>query len=280
MSKTQFRPAMNFIKKEVYEYFTVSIIRSVGFQRPSTKATMRRFQFSAVIPVILPLLLSLPCHAMKGINPDGSLDKTTLSKAYFEGEFWSVITALEEYRKNGLATATRDDSVYTYKYLSVVYAADPSTRQKAESFMYLLLRMMPTIDLLDLYISDNIESIFQKVRSDFARMQKLSETNKVGTRTGKQDTSSGAAYNESSADSSRVAMGATSPELVHPTSPPSPPIKPTVLAQDTEGKPLWKRKRPWILGASGLAVASVVAAYVYFNDNARTETIPVPSADN
>lgn len=116
------------------------------------------------------LILTVPSLAVKGINPDGSLDKSTISKAYFEGEFWTVINALEAFRKSGKAI-NREDSIYTFKYLSVVYAAEPTTRAKAESYMYQLIRMMPTIDLLDLYISDNIQSIFVKVKSDFEKIE-------------------------------------------------------------------------------------------------------------
>ncbi len=124
------------------------------------------------IAVCLLLTAFRPAHAIKGMNADGTLDKPVVSKAYFEGEFWTVINALEAFRKSGM-DSTREDSVYTFKYLSVVYAADPTTRKKAESYMYQLLRMMPTIDLLDLYISDNIESIFKKVKSDYEKLEKL-----------------------------------------------------------------------------------------------------------
>lgn len=116
------------------------------------------------------LLLAAPALAIKGLNADGSLDKPTISKAYFEGEFWTVINALEAFRKNS-PKITREDSVYAFKYLSVVYAAEPTTRVKAESYMYQLIRMMPTIDLLDLYISDNIHSIFVKVKSDYEKIE-------------------------------------------------------------------------------------------------------------
>ncbi len=114
----------------------------------------------------------MPAHAVKGVNADGTLDKKVVSQAYFEGEFWTVITALETFRKSGVK-CTREDSVYTFKYLSVIYAADATTRNKAESYMYQLLKMMPTIDLLDLYISDNIESIFKKVKNDYDRIEKI-----------------------------------------------------------------------------------------------------------
>lgn len=123
-----------------------------------------------VIAAVFLLAIASPSLAVKGINPDGTLDKPTISKAYFEGEFWTVINALEAFRKTGY-NKNREDSVYAFKYLSVVYAADPTTRAKAESYMYQLIRMMPTIDLLDLYISDNIQSIFVKVKSDWEKIE-------------------------------------------------------------------------------------------------------------
>ncbi len=106
-----------------------------------------------------------------GINPDGSLDKQVVSKAYFEGDFPPVQKALETFLKKS-KSMSRDDSIYTYKYLSVIYASEPASRARAESFMFQLIRMMPTIDLIDLYISDNIEAIFAKVKNDYDRFNK------------------------------------------------------------------------------------------------------------
>lgn len=128
---------------------------------------------------LLVLLAASPALAVKGVNPDGSLDKPTVSKAYFEGEFWTVINALEAFRKSGYKM-NRDDSIYTFKYLSVVYAAEPASRLKAESYMHQLLRMMPTIDLLDLYISDHIQSIFAKVKSDYEKLVSLKGSGRPG----------------------------------------------------------------------------------------------------
>ncbi|GEM_PF-1260579 len=134
----------------------------------------RILKTASPLAMVIGLLLSAatPVMAVKGINADGSLDKPTISKAYFEGEFWTVINALEAFRKTGMK-AGREDSIYTFKYLSVVYAADPTTRKKGESYMYQLIKMMPTIDLIDLYISDNIESIFKKVKSDYEKVEKV-----------------------------------------------------------------------------------------------------------
>jgi hypothetical protein len=92
--------------------------------------------------------------------------------AYFEGEFSRILPPLEMYRQSFPASATKEDSIFVYKYLSVIYAADPSTRNKGESCMVQLIKMKPTIELLDLYISDNIASIFKDVKQSYLQQQK------------------------------------------------------------------------------------------------------------
>jgi hypothetical protein len=197
---------------------------------------------------------------MKSINPDDSLNKAAISKAYFEGEFWTVITGLEEFRKKGLASASRDDSVYTYKYLSVVYAAEPSTRQKAESFMYLLLKMMPTIDLLDLYISDNIEAIFLKVRSDFDRMQKLKEAEADATR--QESMASNAAVNTAASHLDSTRMGTAENTIATVAAPPPGPTTqkapPGVAPRPSEQR---GKLPPWVWTALGGGVVASVTTY-------------------
>ena len=120
------------------------------------------------------LLFSMPLQAKTafGFKFDGTLDKDAISKSYFEGDFSRILPPLETYRQAFPKTATKDDSIFVYKYLSVIYAADPSTRKKAESYMVQLLKLTPTIELLDMYISDQISAIFNGVRSDFERQQK------------------------------------------------------------------------------------------------------------
>jgi hypothetical protein len=117
------------------------------------------------------LMLASPAWASFGFKFDGSLDKDAISHAYFEGEFSRVLPPLETYRQSFPANATRDDSIFVYKYLSVIYAADPSTRKKAESYMIQLVKLMPTIELIDMYISDNIEAIFRNVKANFLQQQ-------------------------------------------------------------------------------------------------------------
>ncbi len=114
--------------------------------------------------------LALPIHASFGFKFDGTLDKSTIRKSYFEGDFNRILPPLEAWRTSR-ATKNRDDSIFVYKYLSVIYAADSTTMNKAESFMVQLIRLMPTIELVDMYISDNIESIFKNVQEKYLKQQ-------------------------------------------------------------------------------------------------------------
>jgi hypothetical protein len=117
------------------------------------------------------LISATAADAAFGFKLDGTLDKTAISKAYFEGDFHRILPPLEAWRTSR-ATKSREDSIFVYKYLSVIYAAEPATQKKAESYMVQLLKLMPTIELVDMYISDNIEAIFKDVQGKFLSQQK------------------------------------------------------------------------------------------------------------
>ena len=117
-------------------------------------------------------LLASGAFAAFGFKLDGTLDKDAISHAYFEGEFSRILAPLDMYRQSFPASATKEDSIFVYKYLSVIYAADPSTRKKGESCMVQLIKMKPTIELIDLYISDSIEAIFKNVKQRYQQQQK------------------------------------------------------------------------------------------------------------
>ncbi len=125
-------------------------------------------RFFTIVLVFLPLFT----HASFGFKLDGTLDKPTISKSYFEGDFERIKWPLEEYLQHFPASATKEDSIFVYKYLSVIYAADSSTRKKGESCMVQLIKMKPTIELIDLYISDNIAAIFKDVKQSYFQQQK------------------------------------------------------------------------------------------------------------
>jgi hypothetical protein len=116
---------------------------------------------------ILLCFLAVHGFASFGFHLDGTLDKPTISKAYFEGDFARILPPLEAWRQGLAENKTRDDSIFVFKYLSVIYAANPSTKDKSRSFMFQLLNLAPTIEILDMYASDEIERTFHTVKQEF-----------------------------------------------------------------------------------------------------------------
>jgi hypothetical protein len=114
------------------------------------------------------LLASVPnaSFASFGFNLDGTLDKPTISKAYFESDFERIVLPLETWRQGIADNKTRDDSIFVIKYLSIIYAASPATKEKSRSFMFQLLTLAPTIEILDMYATDEIERMFRSVKQE------------------------------------------------------------------------------------------------------------------
>lgn len=118
--------------------------------------------------MLLGLLILAPrAFASFGFKLDGTLDKPTISKAYFESDFERIVLPLETWRQGVADNKTREDSIFVFKYLSVIYAANPATKEKSRSFMFMLLTLAPTIEILDMYASDEIELMFRSVKREF-----------------------------------------------------------------------------------------------------------------
>lgn len=144
------------------------------------------------LALLIGLSLFAPAaNAEFGFKSDGSLDRDTINSAFFEGDFQQATLALEEWRAR-FAPKTREDSIFVFKYLSVIYASDSSTRLKAESYMIQLLKLKPSIELVDLYISDNVDAIFKSVKLNHLKHQEyvqghdvLGNETAAGTKTAK-----------------------------------------------------------------------------------------------
>lgn len=207
-----------------------------------------RILISAVL-----IALTVARAAVEGLNPDLTLNRAKISKAYFEGDFDMVVDALESFRKVQ-PNPSREDKIYAYKYLSVIYAAKPETRAKAESYMYQLLKIMPSIELMDLYISDNIEAIFNSVRLRFEQQQR---------------------YTGSNPDR------APKPSSAGPASiPAAPAARPSPAGAEKAGNAEAAGDASWIWWTAGaVGVAAVVAGYVYFAATPEPKSAPHDTLD-
>lgn len=160
------------------------------------------------------------------------LDRDKIHSDYNNGEFDQVEKELEGFRGRN-KSYSHDDSVFIAKHLAVVYAANPQTREKGRYFMFRLLELLPSAKIVDMFVSEEIDRIFDKVKEEFLAKQH--------------------ALGKSPAKSAYQA-----PETI-PT--PKTPEKQKHAGESTAGKKESSGAGYWMAGGVGLAA---VGAAVYF----------------
>jgi hypothetical protein len=107
----------------------------------------------------------LACAASAWAAPRRPLDRARIHGLYHDGEFERVLRELAPYGK-GECACLRDDSVFAEKHLAVVLAANPATRELGRYHMFRLLDLAPRADLLDMYVGEEVDAVFDKVRKE------------------------------------------------------------------------------------------------------------------
>lgn len=123
-------------------------------------------------PILLVIFLLMASFASAAtVGAVDRLDQKRLHSDYNEGNFEKVIATLEGFMSSH-KTFAFEDSVFIAKHLAVVYSANPDTREKGKYYMYRLLALLPSAKLVDMYVSDEIDRIFDKVREEFISRQR------------------------------------------------------------------------------------------------------------
>jgi hypothetical protein len=99
-------------------------------------------------------------------GPTRTLNQTTIHQAYRDGEFERVTQTLQSFISQNPILSSKD-SVFVAKHLAVIYAANPQTREKGKYYMYRMLESDPHADLVDMFVSDDVDAAFEKVRKEF-----------------------------------------------------------------------------------------------------------------
>lgn len=94
------------------------------------------------------------------------VNRNAINTLYFGGELSAVAAQLLPLLESG-QTFSKSDSIFIYKNLSVVMAADPATRAKAQAYMYKLFVLAPSVDIIDMFVSDTIYMMFQNVKKEY-----------------------------------------------------------------------------------------------------------------
>jgi opacity protein-like surface antigen len=108
--------------------------------------------------------------AVPAVRPPPSaadtVDQKRVHSEYGDGDFETVVQILEDYRaRHDHFRVT--DSVVIAKYLGVIYAANPDTREKGKYWLYRMLQIDPGQDLVDLYVGEEVQTVFERVRQEF-----------------------------------------------------------------------------------------------------------------
>jgi hypothetical protein len=121
-----------------------------------------------MLRVLLTVLAVLPFGASAAGKP---LNQIAIHYKYGDGDFPGVIQDIEAFTQTH-KTYARTDSVFIAKHLAVVYTANPDTREKGKYYMYRMLELIPSAELVDMYVSDEIEKIFARVKLEFEAKHK------------------------------------------------------------------------------------------------------------
>lgn len=131
-----------------------------------------------VITLVIALCFALAASTAQGAAPASAapagrdiLNQKKIHSDYNEGNFEKVTAELEGFMSRNKSYSL-EDSVFIAKHLAVVYSANPETREKGKYYMFRLLAMLPSAKLIDMYVSDEIDRIFDKVREEFLARQK------------------------------------------------------------------------------------------------------------
>lgn len=139
---------------------------------------MRFLTLSLLLPTALACLHGGSFAASAGnpsaANPVAGADSLAQGKIhdlYNGGDFEPVIAVLETWIRNH-KTYSHSDSVFIAKHLAVVYSANPQTLEKGKYYMFRLLELLPSAKLVDMYVSEEVDRIFARVREEFVTRQR------------------------------------------------------------------------------------------------------------
>jgi hypothetical protein len=172
------------------------------------------------------------------------LDTAKIHMVYLDGDFDQAMKSLEIQLKSK-RPMTHAESVFVYKHLGVMYAANATTREKGKYFMYQLINIEPTAKILDMYASDMIHLIYRNVQEDYE--MKRSKTARL--------------YDP--------APAAPAPDTVKAAPAPAP-----VAAARPQSR---SRTAYWVAGGAVAVVGVAGLLYIVLHDpQPKTQTINVP----
>jgi len=204
------------------------------------------------------LLVSLSTAAPNFIRSDGGLDMPQAKQAYKDGDFDKVRIGLESFLRQN-KNAAREERIFAYKYLGVVYATQENGKAHSETYFHQLLDLSPNVEVAEMYVSKSVEDFFHQIKKN--HQQRISYNEKYDE-FGNLNAAPGGkgASNKDGTAASKSSTATTSSRSPQPVN-----RQQRVAAK----RPVW----PWIL--AGGAVAVGVTVYIISQKGSETKTTVV-----
>jgi hypothetical protein len=122
-----------------------------------------------ILGVALQLFCTLGMTAISGQSgapaPVAKLDQKAVHDEYVNGNFEIVIEKINAFQKEN-PRHSREDSIFIARHLAVVHAADPKSVEAGKYWMDRLILLSPTADLSGMYVSEEIDRLFARVKQE------------------------------------------------------------------------------------------------------------------
>jgi hypothetical protein len=97
--------------------------------------------------------------------PAARLEQKAIHDEYVNGNFETVIARINDFQKEN-PRHSREDSIFIARHLAVVHAANPKSVEAGKHWMYRLILLSPTADLSGMYVSEEIDRLFDRVKQE------------------------------------------------------------------------------------------------------------------
>lgn len=99
------------------------------------------------------------------------LDQAMIQAEYVNGEFEKVQLEIARFQSRN-SSYSRSDSLCIARHLAVIHSANPITVEVGKHWMHELFKLDTAATLDDMYVSEEIERLFAKVRAEFMERRK------------------------------------------------------------------------------------------------------------
>lgn len=184
-----------------------------------------------------------------------------LTEAYRQGDFEKITHSLRPILTPGNAVS-RIDSLFAYRLLGVVYAADPKTRETGRHCFLKLLDLDPKANLVDLFVGTELDQLWEKTRLEHSVRQRLKHAAMRDTDwLSPEDAEALQRLFDAGEFPEEEKQALAAPALSAETHPVASSL-PFGNSTSEDARPYWKRPGTWIAAAFA---AGVVGYTLYYN---------------